>query len=243
MKIALVTGGFDPLHSGHISFLKQAASLGDKLWVGLNSDQWLERKKGAAFLPYADRFEITNSLKMVDKIIPFSDEDGTACDAIDYVLSTTSADVVFANGGDRNNKTTPEYKKYMKHPQVNFVFGVGGYNKQNSSSWILDKWKTNKTERDWGYWRVLDDKGIVKTKELVIYPGESLSNQRHFHRAEHWYVLTGTIELCGKVLSAHDTFIIDKETWHQAKNIGKDLAHIIEVQYGEFCVEEDIERC
>ena len=118
MKIVLVTGGFDPIHSGHISYLKEAKKLGDKLFVGLNSDEWLRRKKGSEFLPYDERYMITSSLDMVDRIIPFNDDDDTACDAIEYILQTTSSEVVFANGGDRNNTTTPEYKKYGNYPNV-----------------------------------------------------------------------------------------------------------------------------
>jgi len=251
MKIVLVTGGFDPLHSGHIVYLKEAKRLGDKLWVGLNSDEWLSRKKGAAFLPYEERRTIVESLNMVDRIVKFNDEDGTACSAIQWVLNNTSSDVIFANGGDRNNLTTPEYAMFKNHPQVEFRFGVGGEDKKNSSSWILDKWKTNKTERDWGYWRVLDDKGTVKTKELVINPDMSLSDQRHNHRSEHWYVLEGQVKIDLEspqgdwqiqILNPHTTFIIKQGWWHKTTNIGSTQAHILEVQYGEKCIEEDIER-
>lgn len=254
MKIVLVTGGFDPIHSGHISYLREAKKLGDKLFVGINSDAWLERKKGAAFLPYNERYMITSSLDMVDRIIPFNDEDGTACDAIEFILKTTSSDVVFANGGDRNNTTTPEYKKYQNHPSVEFAFGVGGDDKKNSSSWILDKWKTNKTERDWGYWRVLDDKQPrigQKVKELVINPGDSLSDQRHKERSEFWYVLEGEVEIHlewpdgewqVQLLSPYTHYIIPTGVWHKTTNIGDVPAHILEIQYGNLCEESDIQR-
>ena len=89
---------------------------------------------------------------------------------------------IFANGGDRGNTTTPEYKQYAEMPWVRVEFGVGGTNKRNSSSWILNDWKTQRTHRTWGYWRVLDDKQPKvgqKIKELVINPRKSLSNQRH----------------------------------------------------------------
>lgn len=254
MRIVLVTGGFDPIHSGHISYLREAKKLGDKLFVGINSDAWLERKKGAAFLPYNERYMITGSLDMVDRIIPFNDDDNTACDAIEFILKTTSSDVIFANGGDRNNTTTPEYEKYSNHPSVEFAFGVGGDDKKNSSSWILDKWKTQKTERDWGYWRVLDDKQPrigQKVKELVINPGCSLSDQKHAHRSEHWYVLEGQIKIQLELpngikrtreIGPHSTFIIPKNSWHKTTNIGNQLAHIVEIQYGNLCEESDIER-
>lgn len=254
MRIVLVTGGFDPIHSGHISYLKEAKKLGDKLFVGLNSDEWLRRKKGSEFLPYDERYLITSSLDMVDRIIPFNDDDNTACDAIEYILSTTSSEVIFANGGDRNDTTTPEYLKYSNHPSVEFAFGVGGDNKKNSSSWILDKWKTNKTERDWGYWRVLDDKQPrigQKVKELVINPGCSLSDQKHEHRSELWYVLEGQIQIDlefpdGKwqiqILNPHTDFLIREGWWHKTTNIGTEPAHVVEIQYGKLCEETDIIR-
>ena len=147
MKTVLVTGGFDPLHSGHIEYFKQAKKLGDKLIVGVNSDEWLTRKKGRPFMPFKERCAIIKELRVVDKVIGFDDEDDSACGAIFHTMATNTGNIVFANGGDRTNTTTPEYATYGDHPQVEFVFGVGGENKANSSSWILDEWKTQKTEQ------------------------------------------------------------------------------------------------
>jgi D-beta-D-heptose 7-phosphate kinase/D-beta-D-heptose 1-phosphate adenosyltransferase len=155
--IVLVTGGFDPLHSGHIEYFKAAKELGDELVVGLNSDEWLTRKKGRPFMAFKDRSAIIGALEIVDRVISFDDSDDSACGAI-YKLMATSGTVkiLFANGGDREQTNIPEYETYGDHPNVEFTFGIGGTNKMNSSSWILDEWKTQKTERDWGYWRVLD---------------------------------------------------------------------------------------
>jgi len=240
--VVLVTGGFDPLHSGHIEYFREARELGNKLVVGVNSDEWLVRKKGKPFMCFEERCAIIRALEMVDDVIGFADEDDTANHAIFQVQSTHSGKVVFANGGDRTRTNIPE----MKFTNVDFVFGVGGETKKNSSSWILDNWRTQKTERDWGYWRVLDDKGTVKVKELVINPGCSLSNQKHMFRSEHWYVLRGEVQLdldqARQILTQHDNHVINKETWHKASNIGSEPAHVLEVQYGERCVEEDIIR-
>lgn len=252
MKTVVVTGGFDPLHSGHIEYFKAAAALGDWLIVGLNSDRWLARKKGQPFMPFEERKAIIENLNCVNEVIGFNDDDGTACDAImKTLLIYQGSNIVFANGGDRNNLSTPEYLKYKDHNRVEFAFGVGGDNKRNSSSWILDNWKTQLTARPWGYWRVLDDKQTVKVKELVINPGCSLSNQRHKYRHEHWYVVKGSIEIDLEwpdgtwqiqMLSEHTSYVIRKETWHKAQNKQETPAHIIEIQWGEKCVEEDIER-
>ena len=253
-KVVLVTGGFDPLHSGHIEYFKAAKKLGDKLVVGVNSDDWLTRKKGRPFMPIAERAAIIKELACVDQVISFDDGDDSACGAIFKTMSTNSGKVIFANGGDRTNTTTPEYKIYGDHPQVEFAFGVGGDNKINSSSWILDEWKTQKTERDWGYWRVLDhkpEKGY-KVKELVIYPGKSLSDQRHFKRSEHWHVLEGIVLMQTEWEGRKEQrylepgnirgYEIGNQVWHKASNPEEVNAHILEIQWGEECIEEDIER-
>ena len=253
MKVVLVTGGFDPLHSGHIEYFKAARELGDHLVVGVNSDAWLTRKKGRPFMPFEERVAIIKELAVVDKVIGFDDSDDSACQAIFHTMSTNTGTIVFANGGDRTNTTTPEYSAYGGHPAVEFVFGVGGENKANSSSWILDEWKTQKTERDWGYWRVLDhkpEKGY-KVKELVIYPGKSLSDQRHFKRSEQWYVLEGVVKMETEYDNRKDVvhlepknrgYEIDVGVWHKASNPNGENAHILEVQWGSECIEEDIER-
>jgi cytidyltransferase-like protein len=84
--IVLVTGGFDPLHSGHLAYFRAAKKLGDRLIVGINSDSWLERKKGKNFLPLSERYEIVSALKYVDNCILFNDEDDTAIEAIRNVI-------------------------------------------------------------------------------------------------------------------------------------------------------------
>ena len=246
--LVLVTGGFDPLHSGHIEYFKEAKKLGDFLIVGINTDEWLTRKKGRPFMPYKERLAIIESLKMVDAVVAFDDSDDTACGAIFKVKATVGhKKLIFANGGDRTAKNTPEEITYGDH--VEFVYGVGGV-KTNSSSWILDEWKHPKTDRPWGWYRVLDDKPGYKVKELVIYPGKSLSYQRHNKRAEHWYVLKGKCILKTKhknieniqEISENRYYDVGKKIWHQGSNNQTTSCHILEVQHGEKCVEEDIER-
>ena len=84
--IGLVTGGFDPIHSGHIECLQDAKKLCSHLIVGVNSDEWLKRKKGKYFMPLSERMAILNELKSVDEVITFNDDDNTACDAIEQCL-------------------------------------------------------------------------------------------------------------------------------------------------------------
>jgi len=253
-RIVLVTGGFDPLHSGHIEYFKAAKALGDELHVGVNSDEWLTNKKGRPFMPFKDRCDVIENLSMVDKVLSFDDSDGSACGAIYKTMATNSqCNIIFANGGDRTNTTTPEYKIYHDFSNVEFAWGVGGEDKINSSSWILEEWKAPKTERVWGYYRVLHESGKeVKVKELTVEPGKILSMQRHEERSEHWFVDKGIAtvytlnvssdpELHG-VYTKHQSLHIPVGMWHQLANEHDEPLKLVEIQYGTNCVEEDIER-
>ena len=145
-KIVLVTGGFDPLHSGHILYLKKARELGDYLIVGINSDRWLIRKKGFYFLSLKERSLIIKNLKMVSEVKTWNDDDNTANLIILKILRRINNNnkLIFANGGDRNIKSTPELIKHKDNPKVEFVFGVGGSNKDYSSSKIIENYEKRK---------------------------------------------------------------------------------------------------
>ena len=247
MRIVLVTGGFDPIHSGHIKYLNEASKLGDKLVVGINSDAWLVRKKGRSFMSIAERRAIVGALKDVDVTMEFDDSDGSACSLLkDLQKSYPYATFIFANGGDRTKDNIPE--TIVKN--VEFVFGVGGENKANSSSWLLEDWKAPKMLRPWGYYRVLHDVVGLKVKELTINPGQSLSMQRHQSRAEYWIVSEGTAILNSLTpdstpslkLALHAEYTVSKNEWHQLTNPYDAPCKIVEIQYGTHCVEDDIER-
>ena len=250
MKIVIVTGGFDPLHSGHISYFKSAKEQGDYLVVGLNSDEWLTRKKGRPFMPLEERKSIIAELDVVDEVITFNDDDGTAIDAIKKVKDfwKSADEILFANGGDRTKFNIPEM---LKFDDVEFVFGVGGEDKKNSSSWILKEWSQPTTQRAWGTYTVLDNGDGWLTKQLAFYPNRSLSDQRHFKRSEHWHVVEGTIQMklefangdtVTKKYSAGESIDIPVNTWHKATNIGTTIARVIEVWLGAELSEDDIER-
>jgi cytidyltransferase-like protein len=246
MKIVIVTGGFDPMHSGHVTYLRDARSLGSMLIVGLNSDDWLTRKKGRPFMPYHERWAVLLGCRYVDSVISFDDSDGSARDAIRKVIQDyPSAEIIFANGGDRTKDNIPEMD--INDPRVSFVFGIGGVNKANSSSWLLEDWKTPKTLRPWGYYRVLHDVPGMKVKELTVNPNQRLSMQRHQYRSEFWIVSEGSglvrWDKQGSTrLKLHQTENISNGEWHQLDNNTDKPLRIVEIQYGEHCVEEDIER-
>ena len=248
MKIVLVTGGFDPIHSGHIAYFKAARELGDKLVVGVNSDEWLTRKKGQPFMSWEERATIVASLHDVDRVINFDDSDNSAKDAIRKAREIFPGhNIIFANGGDRTKDNIPEMELLKQYLNLTFVFGVGGEDKKNSSSWILQEWKAPRVERTWGYYRVLHDVPGTKVKELTVNPGQKLSMQRHQQRAEFWFVSEGVAtvkwdEHGHTTIKKHGTDVIYKEEWHQLINNTDQPLKIIEIQYGEACDESDIER-
>lgn len=252
MKIVVVSGGFDPIHSGHIELLKKASALGDILIVGLNSDDWLRRKKGKEFMPLSERKKVLQSIKWVDSVYEFDDSDNSACELLERIKTCycdfNKCEIIFANGGDRTKDNIPE----MRVEDISFVFGVGGEDKKNSSSWILSEWKTPKTERNWGYYRVLHEVPETKVKELTVNPGQSLSMQKHQKRSEHWFITQGTAEVYTLnknsekefvgIYHKHQSLHIKKDEWHQLCNPLNEPLKMIEIQYGKECVEDDIER-
>ena len=141
MRVVIVSGGFDPIHSGHINHFVEAKKLGDILIVGLNSDEWLTRKKGKPFMPIEERLAVVKSMRPVDSAVAFNDDDNSSISLIKQALILFD-DVLFANGGDRTQDNIPEIDEFDKDPRVQFAFGVGGSHKQNSSSWILKKWNS-----------------------------------------------------------------------------------------------------
>ena len=138
-KVSLVTGGFDPIHSGHISYFERAKDLSNYLVVGINTNEWLTRKKGQYFLPWIERAEIIRHFDMVDAVISWDDEDDSAIGAIAKCLEISES-VVFCNGGDRTKTNIPEAMGYADDPRVEFKYGIGGEDKMNSSSWILNNY-------------------------------------------------------------------------------------------------------
>jgi mannose-6-phosphate isomerase-like protein (cupin superfamily) len=182
---------------------------------------------------------------MVDEVYTFDDEDGSARHFIQQVRAHyPDAELIFANGGDRTASNIPEMD--VPDPNLKFVFGVGGDDKRNSSSWILQEWRAPRTERPWGYYRVLHDVAGMKVKELTVNPGHCLSMQRHWLRSEYWIVQSGTArvnhESGSTQLDKYQEYHVPVRAWHQLVNPGAVPLKLVEIQYGEKCVEEDIER-
>lgn len=218
--LVICTGGFDPLHSGHIGYFAFAKRLYPKakLIVGINNDAWLRKKKGYVLQGEFARKHIVESLRSVDGAMVFAaDALGGASNLINELAATyPDHHLVFANGGDRNSTNIPEANQNLYTPEVwnrlQFAFSVGGDQKVDASSKIAENaamhitWmkEQEKTKRPWGYYQVLYP-GIqhpstdlasrrdiaVKVKKLVIHPGASISLQKHKHREEYWKILSG----------------------------------------------------
>ena len=242
-KVSIVSGGFDPVHSGHINLMLAAKELGDQLIVLLNSDEWLSRKKGRPFMNFFERKMVLENLWFVDYVLDFDDSDNSAVDGLEKVVSMYKQkdDLYFCNGGDRNSLDDIPEKGV---PGIQLKFGVGGDTKINSSSKLVNEYFSRPAERDWGNWDVLKNYEHlgVKVKELIIKPGQSTSMQRHRYRSEFMFVADGDLTNMNRTTEKHNYTMIDQGEWHKLENKGKKDLHIVEIQYGTACVEEDIER-
>lgn len=216
-RVVILSGGYDPIHSGHIEMFKAAKLIGDFVVVCLNSDAWLKKKKGINFLDFEERRNIISSLIYVDDVIGFEDDsEGSAINGIKaavdkykhaftnrtmldygeiYSDEPIETEFVFANGGDRKPNSTPTIEqKYCEENGIELVWNIGG-EKFNSSSWILNRyrdWHFEMTDRLWGNYKVIYQDSNKKVKIIEIEPGKAISLQTHSQRSEHWVVVEGT---------------------------------------------------
>lgn len=248
-EITLISGGFDPIHSGHVKLITHAGPA--SVVIALNSDEWLIRKKGNYFLPWEERASILMGMAKVHRVIEFDDSDDSACAAIQSLKDQYPDSVIsFHNGGDRTEGNVLEALRFKGDPHVKLYYGIGG-KKSNASSDILQRWvDVNKqtTERNWGEYNVLADYNTSKVKTLIVKPGESLSMQKHQFRSEHWFVAKGTATVrvgigCSQYkVTEHNMITIKRGYWHQLSNDTDGELVIVEIQYGEKCEESDIAR-
>lgn len=139
-RIIAVSGGFDPVHIGHVRMFAEAKALGDELVVILNNDNWLRAKKGYAFMPEQERKEIIEALRAVDRVVLTAHEPRCTDMSVCRELELLRPDV-FANGGDRKGDNIPEYA-LCDRLGITMVFGVGAGGKIQSSSWLIGKVST-----------------------------------------------------------------------------------------------------
>lgn len=249
MARVILSGGFDPCHSGHIAMIKDATSRVDGgVIICLNSDAWLTRKKGKPFMPFSERKAVMENIKGVIRVVEFDDSDGTACAGIRQARYIFPHDkLYFGNGGDRKFNTTPSLEQSLCNDlNIECLWALGGDYKMNSSSVILSDWAAQTEQRPWGSFTThLTGKGY-KVKTLTINPGQRLSLQKHEHRNETWVVASGTamVELDYEpfTVNAEEVVIIPKGSVHRIACKGDEPCVILELQAGEMCDENDIIR-
>ena len=146
-KIIVISGYFNPLHVGHLDYIEQAKELGDKLLVIVNNDDQVKIKGSTPFMNESDRMRILKSIGCVDDVVLSSDTDATVLKTLksihamyDRLLRTHDGDsrnfqVVFANGGDRQEGNTPE-EEFCREVGIETVYGIGGGKRESSSNLI-----------------------------------------------------------------------------------------------------------
>ena len=149
-KSIVVSGGFDPLHVGHLRMMREAAVYG-KLTVIINSDDWLLRKKGYIFMPWEERAEIIGAYNFVEQVVEAKDDDRTVVESLRELMPD-----IFANGGDRLNNNTPE-AIFCKENNIEMMWGIGGGKIQSSSIMV-----TEATQKK----RILDNKKFRQQRAI-----------------------------------------------------------------------------
>ena len=254
-RVVAVSGGFDPLHIGHVRMFETASKLGDKLVVILNNDNWLKNKKGFAFMPESERAELILSFPFVHKVVLTShgvnDSDRSVVRELQKIKPH-----IFANGGDRDPADAKKPTSSLSAEQqfciangVKMVFGVGKGGKVQSSSWMIrDAARAfGRSIRPWGEFYNWDTGEGWHLKTLYVKPEKRLSLQYHNHRSERWVLVAGdasaVIVRDGKTietpLHVGETFIVEKMTAHRL--VSKNGGILVEVAVGKFD-ESDIVR-
>lgn len=251
---AIVSGGFDPLHLGHLKMFKEASKIGKNVIVLVNSDDWLTRKKGKPFMPGEQRVEIIQELECVhNAILQTDDSDDSSSSAIrNFAIKNADSSIVFCNGGDRSSTKKIRESEVCNRYDIDMQFGIGGNHKIASSSELIKDFQINTVERPWGRYKELAEGNGYRVKELIVDPGKSLSDQFHLHRSEHWVVLEGAghIKQGGtRSIEEREFFIVEGESvyirptqTHKLTNPGEIPLRLVEIWAGQILSEDDIVR-
>lgn len=251
IKVVAVSGGFDPVHIGHVRLFNEAKKLGDKLVVILNNDNWIQLKKGRPFMPEEERKEVIEAFDAVDEVILTSHTPGTS----DYSICEDLRQIrphVFANGGDRKDDNIPEYK-VCEELGIEMIFNVGEGGKVQSSSWLTKAAAKAEEEKEatfevrpWGRFDILESTDQWKVKRITVNAGQRLSYQRHQKRQEHWFIVAGeghiTLNDIESVVKKGEWAHVPVGTKHRVQNKQNTPLVFIEIQTGDYFGEDDIER-
>jgi cytidyltransferase-like protein len=236
----VVSGGFDPLHVGHVKMFQEATKLAARLIVIVNNDNFLMQKKGYAFMPIDERIEIIKNINVVDKVIESIDTDLTVCQTLNLLAKEENVKV-FANGGDRRSEKDISETTVCKDNQIKMEFNIGGGKIQSSSSLV-----SQTVNKPWGSYKTFEKDKDYLVKIITVNPGEKLSLQSHQHRSEHWLIISGiaTVECDGKIshLNRNESIFIPQGSKHRLSNENNETLKVFEAQYGETLSESDIIR-
>ena len=244
---ALVSGGFDPVHVGHLRMFQDARELSHNVIVLLNNDDWLIKKKGKPFMNENQRKDILDEFKSITEVIIQTSSEKSSNLAIEeFVKNNPNKDICYCNGGDRNNIKNIREAQICKKLGVTLEFGVGGEEKIESSSKLTKNYLGNVEKRPWGNYHVITKNTGYQIKEIKVLEKSKLSLQKHSNRSEFWQIVNGkskiTIEDNEYYLKEKEHIYIPKNTIHRIENIGKEDLIFIEIQLGDILNEEDIIR-
>jgi len=244
---ALVSGGFDPVHIGHLKMFKDANKLAKKVIVLLNNDDWLIKKKGKPFMSQEQRKEILEEFKSVSKvIIQKSSEKSSSLAIKEFATQHPNQSICYCNGGDRSNIKNIRETVICKELNISLEFGVGGKEKIESSSKLTKNYLGNVENRPWGNYHIIAKNTGYQIKEIKVFQNSKLSLQIHKNRSEFWQIVSGkskiTIGEKEYFLKEKEHIYIPKNTVHRIENISKEELIFIEIQLGKDLKEEDIIR-
>jgi cytidyltransferase-like protein len=236
----VVSGGFDPIHIGHLKMFQEASKLAPRLIVIVNNDNFLMQKKGYVFMPIEERLAIIKEFSVVDVVIESIDQDLTVCKTLESIAERENIKY-FANGGDRKNINQIPEASVCDNNNIEMIFNSGGGKIQSSSSLV-----SKEVIKPWGSYKTFEKNTGYLLKKITVNPGEILSLQSHQHRSEYWHIIKGiaTVEIEDKItsLSEHQSAFIPKQTKHRVSNEEDEVLVFFEIQSGDHLSEDDITR-